>query len=598
MIKIEDILDDAIRYLKGEMDPLEKEFFEFLLEEHPHLQEELHLINLVTHGLETIRQEEGEEKRLPPKFPPWSLHLSPKLLLTVAASTLIVLSIAIWAYFRPRIIQQDNGQMILLTTETGSRKQVNPAIEIFGGNSTVPNSNRGKSVCWTPSGDIAFAAMYTGQGALGPYRFNSDSTLDMVFGLYNLESGYRWVRPVGSGVGRDIPSGIAADDQGHLLLTGTFGGQVDFGGQTYQSKGIGNLGPGDFFLAKYTPAGDLMWLKQGGGIKVPYQQTGNNVGMAVTTDRWSNVFFAASYIGAPEFEKKRLPEGGPNEETLIAKYDPNGQFQWSQTITGDYMVHAFDLKTDSLGNVYVSGSFGHHNFGGRAFFGENQVLTSRGGRDIFLAKYSPDGKLLWAQQAGSSLSQDGYDYARGLAVDPDGHCLISGGFVGDAVFQTDTLKGYGGRDIFLAKYDPAGDLLWVRQAGSSQGSGSRNEAANAITTTKDGAIFMTGAFTDTAMFDLDTLVSGDVSNFFIAKFAPTGEVLWAKQFELLDDLQIAEGRSIAANDSNQLVVTGFFSGTIRIGEKELTSSGKEDVFLLLFDRDGNLLSAKSIIYYS
>ena len=54
------------------------------------------------------------------------------------------------------------------------------------------------------------------------------------------------------------------------------------------------------------------------------------------------------------------------------------------------------VKTDQSGNQYVTGSFSSS-----AHFG-SQTLSSRGGADIFLAKYGSGGHLLWIVQAGGA----------------------------------------------------------------------------------------------------------------------------------------------------------------------------------------------------
>lgn len=597
MIKIEDILDDAVRYLKGEMDEYEKDFFETLLKQYPHLQEDLRMINLASGELREIKRRENNSGLFSSLLLSLNRASLGKRAAWTAAVTLLILAVVCF-FPKSNVIEKQNGQVIRYALPAKNDGGVHEAIKVFGGDSELHNSNRGKSVCWLPSGDIAFAAIYQGRGRLGPYHFSSDSTLDIVFGKYNLASGYEWVRPLGSKEGRDLPQGIAADESGNILLTGTFGGRVNFGGRSFQSIGIGNVGPSDFFLAKYTPSGDLLWVKHAGGKRIAYEQTGNNFGLAVTSDADNNVLFTAMYVGAPVFEGDTLPIGGPNEESLIAKFSPDGQLEWTQTITGDYMVHPFDIQTDSYNNVYVTGDFGHHNLGGRAFFGKEQVLSTRGGRDIFLAKYSSEGELLWVRQAGSAQKENGHDYARSLAIDRNGNCIIAGEFVGSTIFQQDTLPGYGGRDIFVAKYDPNGQLIWVKQAGSPGGSGPKNESANAVTVTDNGSIFITGNFTGTALFGTDTLTTGDISNCFIAKLTLDGEFLWAKQFEPLNGAEEAEGRSIDVNPQGELVVTGFFSGRFRIGNTPLNSNGKEDVFILLFDENGNLRSARSMINFS
>ena len=94
---------------------------------------------------------------------------------------------------------------------------------------------------------------------------------------------------------------------------------------------------------------------------------------------------------------KILPIGGANEEMFLVKYDPNGNLVWAKAATGSFSVSGFAVATDNSGNIFVTGSFGHHNFGGNVTFGTT-TLTSVGGGDVFVAKYDPSGNVLWAKR--------------------------------------------------------------------------------------------------------------------------------------------------------------------------------------------------------
>jgi hypothetical protein len=138
------------------------------------------------------------------------------------------------------------------------------------------------------------------------------------------------------------------------------------------------------------------------------------------------------------------------------------------------------VSVTKFGDRYVTGSFSSTaSFGGKS-------LTSAGGTDIFLAKYATGGRLLWLIQAGGS----GDDAANSLALDPAGNAYVTGWFVGTATFrsaggQSKTVTG-GDETIFIAKYSPAGALLWLQTgagafAAINRGDGlAVNSAANTV----------------------------------------------------------------------------------------------------------------------
>ena len=85
-----------------------------------------------------------------------------------------------------------------------------------------------------------------------------------------------------------------------------------------------------------------------------------------------------------------------------------------------------------------------------------------------MAKYDASGDLVWAKRAGGTIA----DFASGIAVNGSGNSYVSGQFAGSATFgvgetSETTLTTAGGRDIFVAKYDASGDLVWAKRAGGT-----------------------------------------------------------------------------------------------------------------------------------
>ena len=115
------------------------------------------------------------------------------------------------------------------------------------------------------------------------------------------------------------------------------------------------------------------------------------------------------------------------------------------------------MAVDEGGNVFVTGYF-------RGTFAEQDVsVTSVGGADVLLLKYSPQGELLWARSAGGPLGDGAY----GVDTDKDGNVYITGTFSGLAVFGDTILVVSHPEEIdlpfsFVARYSPSGELVWVR----------------------------------------------------------------------------------------------------------------------------------------
>src|SRR6185503_12430987 len=124
------------------------------------------------------------------------------------------------------------------------------------------------------------------------------------------------------------------------------------------------------------------------------------------------------------------------------------------------------------GNIYVAGVFY-----GAATFGAgeaNETVLNALSQDIFIAKYSGSGRLVWARRAGGE-SADG---AAGIAVDPYDNVCVTGFFglfgpTGTATFGSgdvnETVLASPGNsgDVFVAKYDSTGSLVWAKRAGGA-----------------------------------------------------------------------------------------------------------------------------------
>ena len=105
---------------------------------------------------------------------------------------------------------------------------------------------------------------------------------------------------------------------------------------------------------------------------------------------------------------------------------------------------------------------------------------------------------LWARNGGSSSQ----DMGNCTAVDRAGNAYVAGFFLSIAAFGSSNLVSAGATDIFVAKYDRLGQLLWVRQAG-----GASTDMATDIAVDPDGNVFVTGYISATATFGSVTLTN-------------------------------------------------------------------------------------------
>lgn len=129
----------------------------------------------------------------------------------------------------------------------------------------------------------------------------------------------------------------------------------------------------------------------------------------------------------------------------------------------------------------------------------------------------------------------------GTAIDASGNLYVTGGFVGNIVFNTalqTTLTSTQDDDFFVAKYDSGGHPVWARAANGPTGlpAGLSLDGGLAIAVDSQGNSFVGGGFVKTLAFKnasnntVATLNSaGGMLNFeaFVAKYSADGTLLWA-----------------------------------------------------------------------
>ncbi|MCX6647490.1 MAG: hypothetical protein NTY09_14185 [bacterium] len=272
-----------------------------------------------------------------------------------------------------------------------------------------------------------------------------------------------------------------------------------------------------------------------------------------------------------------------------------GNLFWAKGIQGDVWGNSGCITTLSDDTIVVTAYYE-----GKTTFNEDEPTeTNIGSSDddqgIFLARYNPDGEIVWAKSVAS-----GNAIPYGVISLSDDSIIVTG-HINDPYIEGDSpvfgfgepneklLVSYGSSDIFIARYYSDGSLAWVKQAG-----GIYEDNSAAITVLSDDSVVIVGSFTDTAIFALgeanETILIGDpyyysYSDFF-ARYNIDGSLTWAK-------LAGCTGNAITALPDGSFVVTGGFSDTVILGSGEpnettLISAGSIDIFLAKYIPDATL----------
>jgi len=207
---------------------------------------------------------------------------------------------------------------------------------------------------------------------------------------------------------------------------------------------------------------------------------------------------------------------------------------------------------------------------------------------IFINVYAQAPDWAWAK----SIGNVGSDAGRSVASDNTGNVYITGHFDSTITFGTTTLTAIGNYDMFLVKYDPAGNVIWAKSEGGLGG----NIAGYYIATDGTGNVYVSGHFThSTFNYGTTTLVNagaGGGASTFIVKYNTFGDVIWAKN---ANGTGSHASTGITTDVFGNIYLIGQFSLSINFGTTSLTSAGGWDMFIVKYDTMGNIIWGKSTL---
>ena len=303
------------------------------------------------------------------------------------------------------------------------------------------------------------------------------------------------------GAGSDDVYLIKTNNFGDTIWTKTYGGTAsDMGNEVEQTADggfivVGNTtsfgaGATDIYVIKTDINGDTLWTKTYGGIN---SESGNSVRQ--TTDGGYIIAGAtASYGTLSEGYVIKTNSVGDTLWTKTYGGIDNDEFNSvKQTTDGGYILcgesksfglgvnYVYLVKTDSLGNVQWSGTYGgtvsnygaevqQTTYGGYAVGGS--IWTSK--MDVLLFKTNASGLLTWSKVYGGQFADQGYS----MQQTSDGGYIVSG--------MTDAFTFQSSIDVYVVKTNSIGDTLWTKVYGAI------TDMGNSVRQTPDGGYIIGG----------------------------------------------------------------------------------------------------------
>lgn len=232
-------------------------------------------------------------------------------------------------------------------------------------------------------------------------------------------------------------------------------------------------------------------------------------------------------------------------------------FTAAASVGGTSADHANDIATDAAGNTYIVGSVvGTVDFDpARAHPGDVDVVAPQPGMvgETYVAKYAPDGSLLWAR--GLGRRNEVMLAVSGVAADASGGVYLGGHYRDGAAFGNVVLGTAGGEiDGFVARLDAAGGVVWAKGVGGALNDMSKSLAVDAA----GNAFLATYAITGSAPPGTPGGTTGSV-NARVTKFSPDGAEVWARDVGTAAQFVFAEG--LTTDAGGNVYVAGRFRGT-------------------------------------
>lgn len=312
-----------------------------------------------------------------------------------------------------------------------------------------------------------------------------------------------------------------------------------------------------FVLIAFVGISQIPEIEWGQSFPSTYNN-GNRFENSIKFDSDENLYMLTYSYGVTEFSLT------PGEYTyncgagsfVLVKRNPNGHTEW---ILPFPQTSSMGFDVDNEQNIVLLAKFSN---GGTSIdpLGNSGQVTM--GNEYMLAKYSPQGNLIWHKTTNNYTS-----FPTGVfhvEADAQNNIICCARFTGTLDFDFSSasshlLSSVNSYDLFVAKYDFDGNFLWVRSLSSS------DPTADCIALNNNGEVYIGGTYRDSLTYSdgvststvyLTPVYGGDYFESFFTRINPNGSLQYLKTFAKSNENVI---HSIYADNSNVYILNGFVS---------------------------------------
>jgi hypothetical protein len=428
------------------------------------------------------------------------------------------------------------------------------------------------------SGNTYICGEFEGTKTFGGTSYTAVGFADVFLSKFNSSGAHQWTLQISGTTGTSVveAGGVTVDGAGNVYLAGNFSFTVSLGGNTFTNA----AGNNDAYIVKFNPTGGFIWAKHLAGNGNERITTVKNNGTSIYfagsysaaltfgtvslaapsassddaflikmdsagTAAWgvkgggagedrafglsvsSSIIYWAGYFNAvANFGGTNVTAGGGSSDMFIVKLDAAGTQAWVKDFGGNFGEQVNSVSQDIWGNALCLG-----NFYGTVSFGTGMILTEfspgnpAGNGDAFICKLEGStGTCQWVRHIRCTVA-DNNEVGASISTDPGGSSYITGSFNATTTFAnasnqtgtTLTATSNPGKDVYVAKYNMNGGLLWVIKLG-----GTSNDWGKAIVWNPSGYCTVAGNFSGTVTVSTAPAISISAApgsaSFFIANY--------------------------------------------------------------------------------
>ncbi|MEW6158413.1 MAG: immunoglobulin domain-containing protein [Verrucomicrobiota bacterium] len=294
---------------------------------------------------------------------------------------------------------------------------------------------------------------------------------------------------------------------------------------------------------------------------------------------------AVSQTAAKSLYLMKMDGGGSGvwAKSAGSSMDPGNFITISSAVTFSPTANAIIWAGDFTGSLNLS----------------SPPIASSGGKDVFVAKMSSSGTVLWVRTLSGSQDQ----FANAATVDDFGNIYVAGFFSGSMTVGSLTLSSLGLHDLFVAKFRDDGTPVWAKRIGWTD-----NDREVALCFTQVGELLVTGTVRGGASVDGTFLEGINGSDGFLAKFYsegvlpqfvanPEGRVVSAGMtFTLTAELAVNDPSVRFQWWFNGAPLAGQTNRTLTVTNAQFTNAGS--YYLVATNDAGAVKSIPALISYT